>query len=41
MIPPVKVIERGVIDEKVLSVIHRNVRGRAMVRADNMLVSRP
>jgi N-methylhydantoinase B len=38
MIPPVKVIERGVIDEKVLSVIHRNVRGRAMVRADNMLV---
>ena len=38
MIPPVKVIERGVIDEKAFSIIHRNVRGRAMVRADNMLV---
>jgi N-methylhydantoinase B len=38
MIPPVKIVERGVIDEKVYSVILRNVRGRAMVRADNMLV---
>ncbi len=38
MIPPVKIIERGVIDEKVFSVILRNVRGRAMVRADNMLI---
>ena len=38
MIPPVKVIEKGVVDEKVFSVILRNVRGRAMVRADNMLI---
>jgi N-methylhydantoinase B len=38
MIPPVKIIEGGVIDEKVYSVILRNVRGRTMVRADNMLV---
>ena len=38
MIPPVKIVEKGVIDEKVYSVILRNVRGRTMVRADNMLV---
>ncbi len=37
MIPPVKIIERGVIDEKAFSIILRNVRGSAMVRADNML----
>ena len=38
MIPPVKIIEGGKVDEKVYSVILRNVRGSAMVRADNMLV---
>jgi len=38
MIPPVKIIEQGVIDEKVFSVILRNVRGSALVRADTMLV---
>jgi len=37
MIPPVKIIEQGEVDEKVYSVILRNVRGREMVRADNML----
>lgn len=37
MIPPVKIIEQGKIDEKVLSVILRNVRGPQMVRADCML----
>ncbi len=38
MIPPVKIIEEGKIDEKVYSIILRNVRGPAMVRADNMLI---
>lgn len=38
MIPPVKIIEGGVIDEKAYSIILRNVRGSALVRADNMLV---
>ena len=38
MIPPVKVIDRGKIDEKVYSVILRNLRGSALVRADNMLM---
>ena len=38
IIPPVKLVEGGKIDEKVYSVILRNVRGSAMVRADNMLV---
>jgi len=38
MIPPVKVIEGGEIDEKVYSVILRNLRGSALVRADNMLM---
>lgn len=37
MIPPVKIIEGGKVDEKVFSVILRNVRGSPMVRADNML----
>ncbi len=37
MIPPVKIIEGGKVDEKVFSLILRNVRGSAMVRADNML----
>jgi len=37
MIPPVKIIEGGKIDEKVFSLILRNVRGSSMVRADNML----
>jgi N-methylhydantoinase B len=38
MIPPVKLIERGKVDEKVYSVILRNLRGAPMVRADNMLI---
>ena len=38
MIPPVKLIEEGRIDEKVYSQILRNVRNRAVVRADNLLV---
>jgi N-methylhydantoinase B len=37
MIPPVKIIEKGKIDEKVFSVILRNVRGSTMVRADCLL----
>ncbi len=37
MIPPVKIIEKGKIDEKVFSVILRNVRGSALVRADCLL----
>ena len=37
MIPPVKIIEQGKVDEKAYSLILRNVRGREMVRADNML----
>ena len=37
MIPPVKIIEGGKVDEKVFSLILRNVRGSSMVRADNML----
>jgi len=37
MIPPVKIIEKGVVDEKAYSIILRNVRGAPMVRADNML----
>ena len=37
MIPPVKIIENGKVDEKAFSIILRNVRGSAMVRADNML----
>lgn len=38
MIPPVKIIREGVIDETVYSVILRNLRGSALVRADNMLI---
>ena len=37
MIPPVKLIEGGKIDEKVFSVILRNVRGSNLVRADCLL----
>ena len=37
MIPPVKLIKKGKIDEEVFSVILRNVRGSAMVRADCLL----
>ena len=38
IIPPVKTIEEGEIDEKVYSVILGNLRGSTLVRADNMLV---
>lgn len=38
MIPPVKIIERGKIDERAYSIILRNLRGSTLVRADNMLV---
>lgn len=38
IIPPIKLIERGVINEAAYSVILGNLRGSAMVRADNMLV---
>ncbi len=39
IIPPVKIIERGKIDEKVYQQILANVRGSAMVRADNLLIN--
>ena len=38
MIPPIKLIEAGKYDEKVHSVILRNVRGASLMRADNLLV---
>jgi len=38
LIPPLKLIEEGKLDEKVYSLILRNVRGSALVRADNLLV---
>lgn len=38
MIPPVKIIEQGKVDEKAYSIILRNVRGSHVVRADNMLI---
>ena len=38
MIPPVKIIEGGKVDEKAYSIILRNLRGSPLVRADNMLV---
>ena len=38
IIPPVKIIERGKIDEKAYSIILKNLRGSTLVRADNMLV---
>lgn len=38
MLPPVKLIERGKINESLYSAILQNVRGANMVRADNLLV---
>jgi N-methylhydantoinase B len=38
IIPPVKIIEEGKINEKAYSIILRNLRGSTLVRADNMLV---
>ena len=38
MLPPVKIVEAGKINESTYSVILRNLRGANMVRADNMLV---
>jgi N-methylhydantoinase B len=38
IIPPVKLVERGKINEAAYSVILRNLRGAPLVRADNMLV---
>ncbi len=38
LIPPLKLMENGQTDEKVLSLILRNVRGAALMRADIMLV---
>lgn len=38
MLPPVKIIEQGKVNESTYSVILRNLRGANMVRADNMLV---
>jgi len=38
LIPPLKLIDRGVLDEKIYGLILRNVRGAAMMRADHMLV---
>ena len=38
MIPPVKIIKEGKVDENAYSIILRNVRGSPLVRADNMLV---
>jgi N-methylhydantoinase B len=38
MLPPVKIVEGGKINESTYSVILRNLRGANMVRADNMLV---
>lgn len=38
MIPPIKLIEGGNINETAYSVILRNLRGSTLVRADNMLV---
>ncbi len=39
IIPPLKLIERGKINERAYSVILSNVRGSSMVRADNMLIN--
>ena len=39
IIPPIKIIERGKIDEKAYQIILANVRGSAMVRADNLLIN--
>jgi N-methylhydantoinase B len=38
IIPPVKIIAEGKIDEKAYSIILKNLRGSALVRADNMLM---
>ncbi|MFC2045144.1 hydantoinase B/oxoprolinase family protein [Chloroflexota bacterium] len=38
IIPPVKIIEKGIVDEKAYSIILRNLRGATLVRADNMLI---
>jgi N-methylhydantoinase B len=38
LIPPIRLIEAGKVDEKAYSVILRNVRGSAVMRADHMLV---
>lgn len=38
IIPPIKLIDGGKIDERVYSVILRNLRGSELVRADNMLM---
>ncbi|MDB4444209.1 hydantoinase B/oxoprolinase family protein, partial [bacterium] len=38
LIPPLKLIEEGKLDEKLHSLILRNVRGSDMMRADNLLV---
>lgn len=38
MIPPLKLVERGKLDEKVHNLILRNVRGSSLMRADNLLV---
>ena len=38
LIPPLKLVEAGKLDEKVHDLILRNVRGASMMRADNLLV---
>ncbi len=38
LIPPIRLIEAGRVDEKAYSLILRNVRGAAVMRADHMLV---
>ena len=38
MIPPLKLVEAGKLDEKVHGLILRNVRGSSLMRADNLLV---
>jgi len=38
ILPPVKIIKEGQIDENAYSIVLRNLRGAAMVRADNMLM---
>jgi N-methylhydantoinase B len=38
IIPPVKIIEEGKIDEKAFALILGNLRGSSLVRADNMLI---
>jgi len=38
IIPPLKVIEEGKVDEKAFALILGNLRGSSLVRADNMLI---